>query len=212
MGECSTCGATLDEGARFCRRCGTAVEDADGDVARAAVPQRSAAIADGPQGLGGWLILPAIGLFLAPVLWLYFLFADYIPLLQDGGWEVFTTPGYVVYHPLWGALLVVELAGTILLSAFDLFLLVLFFRRSPAFPRLYIAFLLAYLAWTALETILAVQIPAIVELGGYADLIRDVVQVAIVCTIWIPYFLRSRRVKNTFRAGGLKAEPSLIGG
>jgi len=211
MGECSTCGATLDEGARFCRRCGAAVEDADGDAVKAPAPQPSRAIADGPQGLGGWLILPAIGLFGAPVLWLYFLFADYIPLLQDGGWEVLTTPGYDVYHPLWGALLVVELAGTILLTAFDLFLLVLFFRRSPAFPRLYIVSLLAYLAWTVLEVILAVQIPAIVELG-YADLIRDIVQATIVCAIWIPYFLRSRRVKNTFRPGGLRAEPSLIRG
>jgi len=42
-----------------------------------------------PKGLGGWLIFPAIGLFLLPILLLISLNNDFLPIFTEGYWEVF---------------------------------------------------------------------------------------------------------------------------
>lgn len=46
-----------------------------------------------PKGLGGWLILPAIGLFFYPIRIAASFYTDFLPIFQEGYWEVLTTPG-----------------------------------------------------------------------------------------------------------------------
>src|SRR6185436_1093699 len=53
-----------------------------------------------PQGIGGWLILPMIGLFVFPVRVAISLATDYAPIFRDGIWGSLTTPGSAVYHSL----------------------------------------------------------------------------------------------------------------
>ena len=54
-----------------------------------------------PKGLRGWLILPAIGLIVAPLRLGINLMKDFWPIFRDGYWPVLTTPGTEAYHPLW---------------------------------------------------------------------------------------------------------------
>jgi hypothetical protein len=154
-------------------------------------------IDEGPRGLGGWLILPAIGLVALPLLWIYSLITDYVPIFREGYWEVLTTPGSGAYDPLWRSLLLFELIGTALFVAVDLVLIVLFFRKSPLFPRCYVAFLAATVAFAIGEFVLVQGIDILAD-DGNTSAIGDLVRGIIPAAIWIPYTLRSRRVRNTF--------------
>ena len=155
------------------------------------------AVNDGPSGLGGWLILPAIGLLFAPLRILGYLFGDIIPIFQDGAWEVLTTPGSEMYHALWAPLIIFETVGNLFFVGFTLVLLVLFFTKSHRFPKLMIAYLVLNLVFVVADTVLAEFIPFIAgehDPETYKEIARGVFGVV----IWVPYFLVSKRVKNTF--------------
>lgn len=152
---------------------------------------------DGPKGLGGWLILPIVGLVLLPINMLLTLYTDYLPIFGKGLWPVLTTPGGAAYHPLWAPLLVTEIGGNFFFIGFALLLLLLCFRKSPRFPRLYIAFMVANLVFVVVDTVLGNQIPAVGEQGtGWTSL--AIGRALLGCAIWIPYMLKSERVRNTF--------------
>jgi hypothetical protein len=150
-----------------------------------------------PMGLGGWLVLLAIGLFATPLRIAFLLISTHVPIYTDGTWNVLTDPQSEAYHPLWGPLIVFESVVNVLLAAAAIVAIVLFFKKSPAFPKVAIGVLLGNLAFVVVDTLVARAIPAIAEQSGpdaYQDLFRGV----IACAIWVPYLLRSRRVRNTF--------------
>jgi hypothetical protein len=60
-----------------------------------------ATVNEEPRGLGGWLILPAISLFVTPIVSAVSFYNDYLPIFREGYWEVLTTPGSEAYHHLW---------------------------------------------------------------------------------------------------------------
>ena len=65
-----------------------------------------------PSGIGGWLILPAIGLVLTPILLLVTLTRDLLPALQPEVWNALTEPGSQAYHPMWATVIIFELSPT----------------------------------------------------------------------------------------------------
>jgi hypothetical protein len=154
----------------------------------------------GPTGLGGWLVLVAIGLVLAPLRILAFLLQTFVPIFSDGTWTVLTTPGSEHYHPLWAPLLVFEVVVNLAFAFAGLWLLVLFSRRSQNFPRVYV--------WLALLNIPFIFVDAwlgsfvlteepVFDRATAGELARSIVGAA----IWVPYMLSSRRVRNTFVVG-----------
>ena len=151
----------------------------------------------GPSGLGGWLILPAIGLFLTPIRILIYLTGDLLPIFQDGSWEALTTPGSEVYHHLWAPLIVFEVAGNLFFVLFAVALLFLFFSKSHRFPVLMIAYLVSNLAFILLDYAFFEFIPFLA--GSYdAEVVKEIARGVVGAAIWVPYFLVSKRVKNTF--------------
>ncbi len=74
-------------------------------------------------------------------------------------------------------------------------LLVLFMRRRSSAPRLYIAFLLG----VAGTELLDVGLGSLVGIELERDEINGVFRGCFSALIWTAYFLRSRRVANTFR-------------
>lgn len=150
-----------------------------------------------PKGIGGWLILPAIGIILTPLRLLYLLATVHWPLFQDGTWELVTTPGTEFYHELWGPLLVFEIAGNIALLGYSLVLIHLFFTKSYRLPFNYIIFLICALVFVITDHLLFGMIPmeyGEADIEGYSEILRTL----LATVIWVPYFLRSERVKNTF--------------
>jgi hypothetical protein len=148
-------------------------------------------------GLGGWLILVCIGLFVSPLLILFNLGSGWEGYLSQSVWQEVAMPHGGQYHPLWAPLLMVELMGNIALLGWVVLLLILFFGKRRLFPKLYIAFLLANLCLVLFDTVGAQLIPYLAEQSG-PDSMRDLTRAAFGAAIWGSYMTKSRRVKLTF--------------
>ncbi len=148
-------------------------------------------------GIGGWLILPMIGLIITPIRLGYMLITIHLQVFLSGAWGVLTSPGTEAYHPLWAPVLLFELAGNTLMMSWAAALLILLFAKSPRFPRWIILFYATSVAIVALDLVASRMIPAVAaqeDPSSAQELVRSVVA----ALIWIPYFLKSERVRNTF--------------
>ena len=149
------------------------------------------------QGLGGWLIFVGIGLVVRP-LWLLTNEAPaLIGLLTHGVWQSRTTPGSPEYHPLWRYTLGLELGGNLGVLLVEVWLLALFFRRSPRFPVSFIALALFLPAFILVDAWLYTRIVPEEPLWDPAT-IQNFSYTAVQALIWVPYMLLSKRVKATF--------------
>ncbi|MBY6185716.1 DUF2569 domain-containing protein [Marinobacter hydrocarbonoclasticus] len=166
-----------------------------------ATTQQSGAVQEdkGPEGFGGWLILVAIGLIIAPIR-LFMELQVYPEIFIDGTYEILSDPSSSVYHPLWGPLIVGEFAFNTLLMLGSLLLIGLFLAKHHWFPRLYILMMAAALIFVPLDlwlTTLVLPDEPVFD----PDTTQMVLRLLISSAIWIPYMMRSRRVKNTFVRG-----------
>jgi hypothetical protein len=136
--------------------------------------KRRRASLGGPKGIGGWLIVPAVGLVLLPIVkliaWIE-AWPDFINAARDD-------PGWWLL-----AILDFSLILAVILVA------VLFFQKRPVAVAAVVAFLLANIVINFLEAMFT-QVTA--------ETIWPAFCASIYAIILIPYFLRSKRVKNTF--------------
>lgn len=152
----------------------------------------------GPEGLGGWLILVIIGLVVSPVRIAAMLLQNHAPIFTDGTWDVLTTPGSEVYHPLWAPLIGFELVGNLVMIALAFATLFLLVLRSRAAPIAAIGWYGGGLLFVVVDALLAYQIPMLAEQPMDAETMGEIVRSVVAACIWIPYFLVSKRVKATF--------------
>lgn len=149
-------------------------------------------------GIGGWLILFIIGLVLAPIRMGSILATDFLPLFKDGTWQALTTPGSEHYHAMWGPLLAFEIAGNLGTLVGALAVLLFLSRKSRLTPRIAIAWLAFNLAVMIGDHILVQTVPVVAEQGTDPEGLAELARSAIGALIWIPYWLVSKRVKQTF--------------
>lgn len=142
-----------------------------------------------PQGIGGWLVLPAIGVVLGPIVGLVAIAQEWA-LLQDPGmaylWRRF--PGL---HG-WS---VFELVTDIIFLGLSIWLVFAFFGKRSYAPSLIIYIIGARVAVSVLLVIVGGSIIGTEALG---ELLPLMVGAVITACIWIPYFRTSERVKATF--------------
>ena len=156
----------------------------------------------GPVGLGGWLILPMLGLFITPIFAVYTIINDLLPVFEDEAWASFTTRGGEFYHPDWKVAFILELFGNGAIAVFAVVLIVMFFGKSRTFPSFYITLLIVNIIFFMIDFLLA--FPALEDV--FLDLARSAKKELgtafgrsiIFGFIWIPYMLMSKRVRNTF--------------
>jgi len=151
-----------------------------------------------PAGIGGWLILPAVGLAISPILQGIRFFRDIMPALEPNVWRILSDPTSENHHPMWVPTILFEAASTILLFIFTLWLgYLFFFRKSPRVPQLFIFWLAINLIIQTIDLILTNSIPLA---AGQSDqqVVGGLVPSIGSAAIWIPYFIKSVRVKNTF--------------
>ena len=160
--------------------------------------QNDQAESNEPKGLGGWLILPMLGLIIAPVRLIIQIVKDLLPAFAPETWNALTTPDSPVYHHLWAPVIILETVSSIGLLLFSVWLLVLFFKKSIRLPKLFITWLILAFVIQILDQILANQIPAVGAQNTSPEAIKDLFRAFIAMLIWVPYFIRSKRVKNTF--------------
>lgn len=151
----------------------------------------------GVSGLGGWLILIQIGLFLTVILLAVQLFQQIIPTFTTETWEMLTSKQSDYYHPLWGPVLIFEMVYNTLFLLFSVYTIFAFYSKKAILPRLMIIFYGLSLLVGIIDYLLLLQIPLAKELEDGSS-IREIAKSVITCAIWIPYFIKSERVHNTF--------------
>jgi hypothetical protein len=153
---------------------------------------RRTAADPGVVGLGGWLVLPLLGMLGAPIIAVMAL-PEIWPLIGE---PTFTAAQRLVF---W-----FELIGNgVVKVAAPVALLVLFFRRKRLFAVYYITWLVAGIALMLLDLLFVYHAfrayydsPGVVFWDEQTK--RDLGQTIFGAAIWIPYMLNSKRVQNTF--------------
>jgi hypothetical protein len=130
----------------------------------------------GPRGIGGWLLVSLILLCLHTV-WLTLRLLGLVTVLR---------------RPTAGASMVVELLSNVVLLAFTLVVLAFFLRKSRHTPRLVIARVLMRILFAPANGIV------LTHAGGAPSWLLVFLVQVLLGVVWIEYFRRSDRVKNTF--------------
>ena len=158
--------------------------------------------ADVSRGLDGWLLLLAFGLVVTP-LWILVESRDYPSHFTDDSWAVLTTPGTETHIPYYKSLMIGSACGQFARLLFSIILVILFFRKDYLFPKAFIAFRAFDFSYHLLDAWLASLV-----FGAYVDVtmfnahtVQQLLLTGIPSAIWIPYMLKSKRVKMTFVQG-----------
>jgi hypothetical protein len=149
------------------------------------------------NGLGGWLILITIGLFIRVGLYLFHLATDYMSVWDATRWDILTVPGAARYDPFWAPTLLFELTSMIVFLTLTILALILLFQKRWLFPRIFIALLLLTLLFKIIDSAMAGQIAELAHQNSLLD--TDFFGVIVQAVIWVPYMLYAKRVRATFR-------------
>lgn len=145
------------------------------------------------SGLGGWLVLIQILLYFYMVVYL----VQFLNMSLDfisGRWYPLTEKLSEFYHPLWGTILIYNLVFRIIFLLFIIFILIKFYGKKRIFPRLIIIF---YIVCVTID-IIGFTLNSQIYTPTGESYIQLFVRTMISSGIWIPYFMKSRRVRNTF--------------
>lgn len=148
---------------------------------------------DGPEGIGGWLILPVIGVLLTPI---------------SGMIQLATYPDVFKLFPILSAtqklFLILEVLGNLAITIIlPIVLLVLLFKKKAGFPRLYIIWAAFNFGFIIADIFVAkILFGDVFEATGTPlvdeETMKSIARGVVLVVIWIPYMLSSRRVRNTF--------------
>jgi transglutaminase-like putative cysteine protease len=149
-----------------------------------------------PQGIGGWLLLVALAVVLRPLILAATLFS-FSAAFRAELWTSLTSKTGGAYHPLWAPVLLFDLTTVLALLGFTILMAVLFFQKRSAFPRFYVALLIAFVVTSTIDVIFVGVLPSMDTKTG-RETARALVSSLVACAVWIPYMFTSRRVKATF--------------
>lgn len=141
--------------------------------------------------IGGWLYLVAIGITLAPIA-NFFNLNMLIETAKNADWEFIWQqgPGTVLF-------LIYEYSMQGYMFVYSALLAILFYTKKHNFPKMFIIYVSSLLGLGVLGVFITENLPN----STPEQLVQPVVFVIyclIVALIWVPYFLKSKRVKATF--------------
>ena len=149
------------------------------------------------EGIGGWLILVAIGIVITPIRHVILMMTTYPEIFSTGAWEILTTQGNEAYHPPWAPIIVGEIVISSALILVWLYMAYRFFTKKTDFPKWYIGIAVFSLVYVLADAF-AVKLVLPNEPVFDPDTIKEVARSVIMVVIWVPYMLVSKRVKATF--------------
>lgn len=152
---------------------------------------------DQDMNIGGWLVLPGIGLVLSPFMLLVQLGTQ--GYFEKGVWSLFKNAGYENANAL-SLLIGFELTINLALLVYAVLLIILYFKKRTSLPKLIIILYAASLIFPILDLILynALFPQELMDASDDQESYTQISRGFISAAIWIPYFLVSKRVKNTF--------------
>lgn len=204
---CQGCGASLMPTLRMCPTCGSKNLDANPPQAAPQVtpsinqPTSSSAGAttSGSQlkGLGGWLILVGFGLIIGTIKNLASVISIYKPFMNTDLLEKVTNVNSSAYIPNFSLLFYAEIIVNSFVVLLCVYLIYLFFSKNKKFPKYYIFITLFAVITIPVDAYLTYIILPNQQLFD-KDIIKSFFQSLFSGAIWIPYMLKSVRVRNTF--------------
>jgi transglutaminase-like putative cysteine protease len=145
------------------------------------------------NSIGGWLILPAIGLCISPFRLVYDLYST--EYFNYTNWQILTDSNFAAYNPALGSLIAVEMIINFAILIYAIVLAVMFFQRRTSAPLFMMAFYIVTVLFVFTDSLVAESF----GVEGFDDeTTKTVIRGAIGAAIWVPYFLVSERVKGTF--------------
>ena len=140
----------------------------------------------GPIGIGGWLILPAIGLIIGPLLGLF---------STLGLWWIGNQIANKGIGGSTGSIRIVAAVST-LFTLFQLYVAVLFFGKKRSAPG---AMIFMYISAVLLSFFgIWMTEPLVQNLPGTQNVWLGMIKPICIALVWVPYFTVSKRVHRTF--------------
>ncbi|NOU83182.1 DUF2569 family protein [Paenibacillus sp. LMG 31459] len=151
-----------------------------------------------PSGSGGWLGLFAIGIVLSLFAGVRMLYGNF-SLFGSEGLKLLSDPDSSYYVASMLPSLVIETVLVCIQVVMILFILYLGLKHKKLFKYISISFIVYNILLNTIDTFMFSQVQTtlsglIPDDTSYTDIFRSFIY----AVIWIPYFLRSKRVKNTF--------------
>ncbi len=150
------------------------------------------------KGVGGWLVLPLIGLGLTLLLISWGVFNDGFWILDRDAWSAMTSPEGMSYHPGWAPYLLMQVVHISFIFGFYPALIVQYLRRRSAVRFIMPVLMLLNLVLAGAEYYACFQMAAVFEPSDLADASSALSRTVMAVLIWVPYFCLSKRVKITF--------------
>jgi hypothetical protein len=150
-----------------------------------------------PSGIGGWLLFPAISLFIGLPLLVYTFVDTFLPFADLEVWSALLNKQSPYYNRTFAAIVAWEIVANLFLLFLLLWLTALFFRKQSRAPDIYIFFMACNFIIHLLDLIVTTVLIDNPD-RDYLLEVLELIRLACVCAIWIPYFRTSVRVKNTF--------------
>lgn len=147
----------------------------------------------GIKGLGGWLILVGIGYFIG-IIRQGILVKQAFDVYHNGTMKMLSNPQHPQYNSKLFWLVNMELIGSIVIIIVLVGALILFFSKKKIFPK----YAIIFIVFSNLYLLLDIFMVDAIGLAVSADDISGATQGFISAAIWITYFIKSERVKNTF--------------
>jgi hypothetical protein len=152
-----------------------------------------------PKGIGGWLIVFAISLSVAPILLLVALFGQINDLLRMGPLFKLDHP---YYSPWWSPLVFGEVLYMVAGLIASCWLAVLFFEKKVKSPRSWVRVNVLLAIFSTLDAsavwLMWQQFPDLWKREEIISEFRSAFYMWIGVWIWSAYLRKSRRVRNTF--------------
>ncbi len=150
---------------------------------------------DTPLNIGGWLILPTIGILITPIILSRTIFTN--GFFLQSSWDFISSRNSDAFNIVWSITFLFELLMNTLCLIYSVFLIVILIKRRTIFPVHFITFRFINLFVVVTDIILTSLInseyfPS--DSWNAKELMRAIVGTA----IWVPYMLNSQRVKETF--------------
>ncbi|UVI27916.1 DUF2569 domain-containing protein [Paenibacillus spongiae] len=149
------------------------------------------------RGLGGWLILAQISLWYALIGSVLYLSAGILPIFAGETWGRLTSPDSPMYDAMWSIIIPFEAIGNGVLIVLLSYVLLLMYRKKRLLVPMVITYFAAVLILSTAGFILAQYIPLTAG-QGIGKSLSKLIGNMLTCLIWIPYFLKSVRVRSTF--------------
>ncbi len=154
-------------------------------------------------GIGGWLVLPLLGLLLLPLAILFLIGAS-ADVYFGTRWGELTRVGGEDYHSMWAPALLLELVGLLVQLVFGVLLLILLLKKRSSLPRVYIGYMVVTTTLALSIFVLVGQLPDD-QLELRKEATQDLIAGLVELLVWGIYFSVSVRVKSTFR---VRLQPS----